>query len=245
MPSATGYKMPAILYTKPSFLPSHTLPAPSASSILSPNNVFYHCHSQRVSINHSGLFVIWFPPSPSFSYIGAAVLSTTWILLWQFVVVNGYRRTAGIKYPQSTPSYPSPRRSLKISRLFQCTPRKQKRKLPKQPSSSTVLNVGFSRLPVEQQIEAEFSGTHQNTLENLPIIVIMWALISYCVVMTLIPSTPRTLISGLKYPILAASACALWSLTRIPYTLGYITGDPKKVRLSERYDYSQTYPVCA
>ena len=40
----------------------------------------------------------------------------------------------------------------------------------------------------------------------------------------------RTLVSGVKYPVFAASACSFWVLTRILYTLGYTTGDPAKVR---------------
>ncbi|KAJ7507312.1 hypothetical protein B0H11DRAFT_2219130 [Mycena galericulata] len=51
---------------------------------------------------------------------------------------------------------------------------------------------------------------HQNTLENLPMLYSM------------------TLITSLKYPILAASALALWSLARVGYTLGYTTGQPHK-----------------
>jgi glutathione S-transferase len=31
-------------------------------------------------------------------------------------------------------------------------------------------------------------------------------------------------------PILAASLCGLWSLSRISYTFGYLSGEPKKVR---------------
>ncbi|KAJ3570010.1 hypothetical protein NP233_g4682 [Leucocoprinus birnbaumii] len=37
-----------------------------------------------------------------------------------------------------------------------------------------------------------------------------------------------TAITGLEYPILAASVCTFWTLARIPYTLGYLTGDPSK-----------------
>ncbi|KAJ3571403.1 hypothetical protein NP233_g3782 [Leucocoprinus birnbaumii] len=51
---------------------------------------------------------------------------------------------------------------------------------------------------------------HQNTLENIPII---WA---------------TTAVVGTQMPVLAASACGLWSLSRISYTVGYLTGDPKK-----------------
>jgi hypothetical protein len=37
-----------------------------------------------------------------------------------------------------------------------------------------------------------------------------------------------TLLTGVKYPIFAACASAAWSISRISYTRGYITGDPKK-----------------
>jgi hypothetical protein len=42
----------------------------------------------------------------------------------------------------------------------------------------------------------------------------------------------RTLITSLKYPVLAASALGLWSLARVGYTLGYSSGNPKKVSAS-------------
>ncbi|KAJ7746193.1 hypothetical protein DFH07DRAFT_1038642 [Mycena maculata] len=51
---------------------------------------------------------------------------------------------------------------------------------------------------------------HQNTLKNLPLLYSM------------------TLITSLKYPILAASLLRTWSLGRVGYTVGYSTGDPKK-----------------
>ncbi|KNZ74146.1 Microsomal glutathione S-transferase 3 [Termitomyces sp. J132] len=52
---------------------------------------------------------------------------------------------------------------------------------------------------------------HANTLENLPMIY------------------ATTLITAVKYPIVAAAACGAWSLSRIFYTRGYLSGDPKKV----------------
>ncbi|KAJ6588508.1 hypothetical protein B0H19DRAFT_1099750 [Mycena capillaripes] len=52
---------------------------------------------------------------------------------------------------------------------------------------------------------------HQNTLENLPMLYSM------------------TLITSLKYPVVAASALGLWSLARVGYTLGYTTGNPNQV----------------
>ncbi|PIL31423.1 hypothetical protein GSI_06124 [Ganoderma sinense ZZ0214-1] len=51
---------------------------------------------------------------------------------------------------------------------------------------------------------------HQNTLETIPMIL------------------TSTLITGLKYPVLAASLCGAWTFSRIFYTIGYSSGDPKK-----------------
>ncbi|KAL0951474.1 hypothetical protein HGRIS_008162 [Hohenbuehelia grisea] len=50
---------------------------------------------------------------------------------------------------------------------------------------------------------------HQNTLESLPVVLV------------------GTVITGLAHPILAASLCGSWVLSRIFYTRGYITGEPK------------------
>ncbi|KAI0294982.1 hypothetical protein BC826DRAFT_909579, partial [Russula brevipes] len=54
---------------------------------------------------------------------------------------------------------------------------------------------------------------HQNTLENVPVVVL------------------ATLVSGIRYPISAAAACGLWSFARLIYTVRYGTGDPRKVIL--------------
>ena len=55
------------------------------------------------------------------------------------------------------------------------------------------------------------SGAHQNTLEVLPQILLFQAL------------------GGLKYPTVTAGLAAVWVAGRVVYTLGYVTGDPKKV----------------
>ncbi|KAF5388561.1 hypothetical protein D9757_004597 [Collybiopsis confluens] len=49
---------------------------------------------------------------------------------------------------------------------------------------------------------------HQNTLEYLPII------------------HTTTLISALKFPKFAALACAIWSVSRVLYTFGYVSVGP-------------------
>lgn len=51
---------------------------------------------------------------------------------------------------------------------------------------------------------------HQNTLENVPALVL------------------STAISAIHYPIYAAVGCGIWSFGRILYTMGYSTGDPRR-----------------
>jgi len=51
---------------------------------------------------------------------------------------------------------------------------------------------------------------HQNTLENIPQVYLM------------------TVVLGLRHPTLAASALALWVVSRVAYTLGYASGEPSK-----------------
>jgi len=50
---------------------------------------------------------------------------------------------------------------------------------------------------------------HYNTVENVPIIVIC------------------TLVTALRHPIYAASACGLFTVGRILYTIGYLSGEPR------------------
>lgn len=54
---------------------------------------------------------------------------------------------------------------------------------------------------------------HANTLEWLPQII------------------TSTLVIGLKFPVLAASVCGVWSVSRILYTIGYASGNPSKRNL--------------
>ncbi|KAI0652423.1 membrane-associated proteins in eicosanoid and glutathione metabolism [Trametes meyenii] len=55
---------------------------------------------------------------------------------------------------------------------------------------------------------------HQNTLELVPTII------------------GSTLIAGLSYPVLAAGLCGFWTFSRVLYSIGYSTGDPKKRNLA-------------
>ncbi|KAI0035010.1 membrane-associated proteins in eicosanoid and glutathione metabolism [Vararia minispora EC-137] len=61
---------------------------------------------------------------------------------------------------------------------------------------------------------------HQNTLESVPVVLI------------------TTLISGLRYPTLAAGACGIFVLTRWRYTVNYSTGVPDKRAFPARIGYA-------
>lgn len=78
------------------------------------------------------------------------------------------------------------------------------------------------------------TGSHQNTLENVPVIVLTWVVFSSRALFGLITlwQLYRTLISGFHYPIPAAAACGVWTVSRIMYTLCYGSGEPKKVSVS-------------
>ncbi|KAJ7757075.1 hypothetical protein B0H16DRAFT_1537943 [Mycena metata] len=63
---------------------------------------------------------------------------------------------------------------------------------------------------------------HQNTIENI------------------IAIYPMTLITSIKHPYITAAAVGLWTLSRLSYTRGYVTGDPQK-----RYTFISVlhYPI--
>ncbi|EJC99659.1 membrane-associated proteins in eicosanoid and glutathione metabolism [Fomitiporia mediterranea MF3/22] len=58
---------------------------------------------------------------------------------------------------------------------------------------------------------------HQNTLESVPHVIL------------------SVLVTGLKYPHLAAALGGAWVIGKVLYTIGYSTGDPNKVRVDNRY----------
>ncbi|KIJ09631.1 hypothetical protein PAXINDRAFT_172428 [Paxillus involutus ATCC 200175] len=109
-----------------------------------------------------------------FAYVGAALVSTVWLITWQAITVSGYRKKSGIEYPRLYAEKAEAQAS-QAAHLFNCAQR-----------------------------------AHQNTLEHMPLIL------------------TTTLVTAVKYPLLAAAACAFWSFTRVLYTVGYTTGDPAK-----------------
>ncbi|KIJ66631.1 hypothetical protein HYDPIDRAFT_174655 [Hydnomerulius pinastri MD-312] len=109
-----------------------------------------------------------------FGYVGAALVSTVWVMAWQMILVGRHRKRSGVNYPQLYAEKAEAAAS-KEAYLFNCAQR-----------------------------------AHQNTLEHMPIILV------------------TTLVTAVKYPVLAAAACGFWSLSRILYTIGYTTGDPAK-----------------
>ena len=110
----------------------------------------------------------------NFSYVGAAIMSTVWVLVGQSFIVGRKRAAAKVEYPQAYASKELQDKS-KEAMIFNCAQR-----------------------------------AHANTLELMPII---WA---------------STVVAGLKYPIPAAASCFVYSFSRIFYTRGYLTGDPKR-----------------
>ncbi|KAF8993417.1 hypothetical protein BDQ17DRAFT_1401638 [Cyathus striatus] len=109
-----------------------------------------------------------------FTYVGASLMSTVFLLVGQSLVVSKYRKRAGIKYPQMYAEVADTKAS-KDALIFNCAQR-----------------------------------AHQNTLENIPSIYV------------------TTIIAGLRYPLYAALTCAAFTVSRIIYTRGYVSGDPAK-----------------
>ncbi|KAJ3477250.1 hypothetical protein NLI96_g10594 [Meripilus lineatus] len=72
---------------------------------------------------------------------------------------------------------------------------------------------------------------HQNTLENLPMILVRYVGLEVTGVYDGQSTTSSTAVTATKYPILAASLCGAWVCFRTLYTLGYSTGNPAKRNL--------------
>ncbi|KAG2045066.1 hypothetical protein BDR03DRAFT_937834 [Suillus americanus] len=66
---------------------------------------------------------------------------------------------------------------------------------------------------------------HQNTLESAPVVFV------------------STIVAGLKYPALAAAICVAYSFARIVYTIGYKSGQPKRLSIAT-YAACQLLPPC-
>lgn len=97
---------------------------------------------------------------------------------------------------------------------LQCTRRRPRQLLRRKPTSSTAPSVSplLPHAPERPFTQQPLAGAHQNTLEWLPQVI------------------ASTLIVGVKYPCFAAAVCATWSVARVLYTIGYTSGNPKKVR---------------
>ncbi|THU76975.1 membrane-associated proteins in eicosanoid and glutathione metabolism, partial [Dendrothele bispora CBS 962.96] len=64
-----------------------------------------------------------------------------------------------------------------------------------------------------------YQRAHQNTLESIPMVYL------------------STIVTGLKYPVFAAAACGLWTLTRFVYTNSYGSGKPERRSPAARTGY--------
>jgi hypothetical protein len=108
-------------------------------------------------------------------------------------------------------------------------PRKHKWTLRRMHTSSTVLNVCILLLAVAIAVHNVFlrfqvlTKIHLRTSPTSTLCTLQNSVISLGT-----DNQLSTLLTGVKYPIFAACASAAWSISRIWYTRGYITGDPKK-----------------
>jgi hypothetical protein len=108
-------------------------------------------------------------------------------------------------------------------------PRKHKWTLRRMHTSSTVLNVCILLLAVAIAVHNVFlrfqvlTKIHLRTSPTSTLCTLQNSVISLGT-----DNQLSTLLTGVKYPIFAACASAAWSISRISYTRGYITGDPKK-----------------
>ncbi|KAH6916929.1 hypothetical protein BKA70DRAFT_1250950 [Coprinopsis sp. MPI-PUGE-AT-0042] len=109
-----------------------------------------------------------------FGYVGAAIMSSVWLIASQSAIVGMKRKKAQVEYPQAYATKEHQEKS-KDALIFNCAQR-----------------------------------AHQNTLEVIPL---LWA---------------STIVTGLQYPVPAAAGCFAFVLSRIMYTRGYLTGDPKR-----------------
>lgn len=109
----------------------------------------------------------------SYQYVGAALVSTVWLLLVQGVVVSRYRKRAGVQYPQSalfiflllrqrwsthSVCWKSRGRSVQRCNDFQLR--------------SALVNHSF--YVVYKIFIFLFIGAHQNTLENIPLVFVTY-----------------------------------------------------------------------
>ena len=110
---------------------------------------------------------------PSFQYVGVALLSTVFILLGQSILVGRMRKRAQVKYPQSEAILLDSLRKItkrflvyaeaahaETSRdafVFNCAQRKH--------DHDACIIVTLMNL--------HLTGAHQNTLENIPIVLVM------------------------------------------------------------------------
>ena len=143
-----------------------------------------------------------------------------------------YRKRAGVQYPQSlwtlflahhntlTVGISSVRRESTNGGFEGCT--------PLQLRSTYVSCYWPFLLQLHNDIFLRFqvlTKIHSRTSPNSTFCTLQNSVISLGT-----DNQLSTLLTGVKYPIFAACASAVWSISRISYTRGYITGDPKKAR---------------
>lgn len=162
-------------------------------------------------------------------------MSTAFLLQWQAGSINNYRRAAKISYPQSMFHPPE---------------------LSFAPSQIVLTPSWFKAFAEKAEVEASkealiFNCAQREFLEFLLIPILQtWVLrrpsqhageCAYCCDMVcfhliseelLHDGCPvhSTLVTALRYPIYATATCSLFTVSRVMYTIGYLSGEPKKVR---------------
>ncbi|KAH9065646.1 hypothetical protein EDB87DRAFT_864148 [Lactarius vividus] len=131
----------------------------------------------------------------SFHWVVASIFSIVLVVQWQMTLVVQAREKAGIQYPRLYAEKAEQEASLDAM-IFNCV-------------QSETWPPFFV---VNHSDDSDWTGAHQNTLENVP------------------PMVLSTLVSAIHYPKLAAIGCGIWSFSRVFYTMGYSTGEP-----NERY----------
>ncbi len=138
----------------------------------------------------------------AYPYVALGAISSVFLTLWQSFRVGTARKASGLKYPNMYFSKDEAEKDKKAA-VMNCTQRAVSCSI----SSSRHDPLSADRLPLP--LPPLKRGQHQNTLEVLPQFLLL------------------TLLSGLRFPRASAVLAGVWVASRVVYTVGYSTGDPR------------------
>lgn len=158
--------------------------------------------------------LIGYPFLNRYGFVGAALVATSFLNIWQMRMVDKARSLAKIFHPQSeaTSKLSYNKTDADPRFYFQCTPKSLKQQLRWKRRNSTAFSV----------------------LTKIPLRVYPVCLLGTVFSLLLERSTDQvhpfnTAYFGLAYPKTAAASLIAWVVGRVIYTVGYATGQPKKV----------------